>query len=340
MAKSKSGGSRSRLRGRLANDVYSIGVDGKGKRQQIVRSLAESVANPRTLAQNKQRMILTSVALLSKALSPIIDHSFDGVPAGQPSISEFTRRAIAAYREDAQLASPCYGYSPYKGVIAPNCLVPISSGKAKFNVQWGIDCYNQYSKYYSLVAAECIPFYADGSENPYLEGQDFLNVIFGGSLDNYLTLVGIAVDNRDNPTKSFPIWVRIQPKSLDALIVDRDKDVLTKDSFNIETNLDPAKVHIDFMTGKNMKGDGYHYLAIVYQDSSCIGISASMVLSKKVGGGYQHSSSFLDNRVWGTDPDGVKLDEPIDYGRPLISYANALATYPLGEEKFLNGGDL
>lgn len=46
MAKSKSGGTRSYIRGKIGADVYSVGKDGKGKRQQVVRSLAEQVANP------------------------------------------------------------------------------------------------------------------------------------------------------------------------------------------------------------------------------------------------------------------------------------------------------
>lgn len=101
MAKSKVGGSRAYIRGRIGADVYSIGKDGKGSRQQVVRSLAEQVSNPRTESQMFGRMVMSTVMQAVSALQPIIDHSFDGLPKGQPSISEFIRRNYALVKADA-----------------------------------------------------------------------------------------------------------------------------------------------------------------------------------------------------------------------------------------------
>ena len=100
MAKAKSGGTRSFLRGRVASDVYSIGKDAKGNKQQIVRSLAESVANPQTLSQMRGRMIMSTIMQAVSAMAAIIDHSFDNVPAGQPNVSEFIRRNYALVKAD------------------------------------------------------------------------------------------------------------------------------------------------------------------------------------------------------------------------------------------------
>lgn len=100
MAKAKSGGTRSFLRGRIASDVYSIGKDGKGKKQQVVRSLAETVANPQTTAQMRGRMLMSTLMQVVSGLSGLIDHSFDNVPVGQPSISEFIRRNYALLKAD------------------------------------------------------------------------------------------------------------------------------------------------------------------------------------------------------------------------------------------------
>lgn len=102
MAKSKNGGTRSFIRGRIGSDVYSVGKDGKGARQQVVRSLAEQVANPRSSAQMFGRMVMSTVMQAVSALKPIIDHSFDGVATGQPSISEFIRRNYALVKADAE----------------------------------------------------------------------------------------------------------------------------------------------------------------------------------------------------------------------------------------------
>lgn len=108
MAKSKSGGTRSYIRGKIGADVYSIGKNGKGDKQQVVRSLAEVVSNPQTEAQMKGRMIMSTVMQAVSALSPIIDHSFDGRPTGQPNISEFISRNYALVKADVE-AHPTSG---------------------------------------------------------------------------------------------------------------------------------------------------------------------------------------------------------------------------------------
>ena len=108
MAKSKNGGTRAYIRGRIGSDVYSVGKASDGKKQQVVRSLAESVANPRTSSQMFGRMIMSTVMQGVSALKPIIDHSFDGLPTGQPSISEFIRRNYALVKADAT-AHPASG---------------------------------------------------------------------------------------------------------------------------------------------------------------------------------------------------------------------------------------
>ena len=108
MAKSKSGGTRSYLRGRVGADVYSVGRDAVGKKQQVVRSLAETVANPQTEAQMRGRMIMSTVMQAVAAMSPIIDHSFDSRPVGQPSISEFIKRNYALIKADVA-AHPASG---------------------------------------------------------------------------------------------------------------------------------------------------------------------------------------------------------------------------------------
>lgn len=150
MAKSKSGGTRSYIRGKIGADVYSVGKDGKGKRQQVVRSLAEQVANPQTEAQMFGRMVMSTTMQAVSALKPIIDHSFDGIPAGQPSISEFIRRNYALVKADAE-AHPAsgnkFGLNKYqekgikagqyiisKGVVAVPAGITLADDSASFTV--------------------------------------------------------------------------------------------------------------------------------------------------------------------------------------------------------------
>lgn len=121
MAKSKSGGTRGMLRGRVASDVYSIGKDAQGKKQQVVRSLAETVANPQTIAQMRGRMIMSTLMQAMPALLAIIDHAFDNVSGKQPNISEFIARNYARIKADVAAnpsASNKFGLNQYgeKGI--------------------------------------------------------------------------------------------------------------------------------------------------------------------------------------------------------------------------------
>ncbi|MBO7128987.1 MAG: hypothetical protein J6W05_04375 [Prevotella sp.] len=133
MAKSKNGGSRAYIRGRIGSDVYSVGKNGKGEKQQVVRSLAEQVSNPRTQGQMFGRMIMSTVMQAVAGLSQIIDHSFDGIAKGQPNISEFIRTNYALVKADAQAnpaspsAFPLVAYQQ-KGAVAGKYVV--SKGNA------------------------------------------------------------------------------------------------------------------------------------------------------------------------------------------------------------------
>lgn len=133
MGKSKNGGTRSMLRGRVGSDVYSVGKDSAGKRQQVVRSLAESVANPQTSAQMKGRAIMSTVMQAVSALAQIIDHSFDNVPAGQPNVSEFIRRNYALIKEDVAAhaaSSNTFGIVKYGEKGAKQGVYVIAAGSA------------------------------------------------------------------------------------------------------------------------------------------------------------------------------------------------------------------
>lgn len=144
MAKSKTGGSRAYIRGRIGSDVYSIGRNAQGARQQVIRSLAEQVSNPRTQSQMFGRMIMSTVMQAVSALRPIIDHSFDGFPAGQPCISEFIRQNYALVKADAA-AHPASGNSfdlaeyQEKGILKGNYVVSAGSAAVPAAVTFAVN---------------------------------------------------------------------------------------------------------------------------------------------------------------------------------------------------------
>lgn len=133
MAKSKVGGTRAYIRGRIGSDVYSIGKDGMGKKQQVVRSLAEQVANPQTTAQMRGRMIMSTVMQAVAAMNAIVDHSFDNFAAGQPNISEFIRVNYALIKADVaahNVSGNIFGINKYQEKGVKLGAYQISNGQA------------------------------------------------------------------------------------------------------------------------------------------------------------------------------------------------------------------
>lgn len=275
MAKAKSGGTRSYLRGRIANDVYSIGKDSKGKKQQVVRSLAESVANPQTITQMRGRMIMSTVMQAVSAMAPLVDHSFDNVPAGQPCISEFIRRNYALIKADVA-AHPASGnvfaLNAYqtKGILpgayvvsAGNAVMPatISDG-ASMNGTVGVEVTG------GSVTAKAV--------------RD----AFGIAKDDFLTSVVIAQAGGFH-------FFRLQ-LNFDLA----DETVITSDNLSQLFIVDNPLGETLTMTVT----DGFVSVGI----SELEGWSLGIIYSKKVDGGYEHSNTTLSNTsITGTASDVV-----------------------------------
>lgn len=94
MAKAKRGGAFGLMRGSVGPVTYSIGLDGIGKKQQVIREKPVEVKNPRTRAQAIQRMKLKPIYNMERILADIVDHSFKGVPIGIQSRQYFRKLAM------------------------------------------------------------------------------------------------------------------------------------------------------------------------------------------------------------------------------------------------------
>lgn len=195
MAKSKSGGTRTYIRGRVGSDVYSIGRDAKGKKQQVVRSLAESVANPQTQSQMRGRMIMSTIAQALAVLRPIVDHSFDNVVGARANLAEFTSRNYALIKADVA-ANPAsgnkFGLVAYQEKGAKQGQYIISDGQA-------------------VIPAALVLTKASGVIAITLPSDDItvggLKSALGMTSEEYFTIVGIATSGaayyerfRVNPT--------------------------------------------------------------------------------------------------------------------------------------------
>lgn len=265
MAKSKSGGTRSYIRGKIGADVYSVGKDGKGKRQQVVRSLAEQVANPQTEAQMFGRMVMSTTMQAVSALKPIIDHSFDGVPAGQPSISEFIRRNYALIKADAEThpaSSNNFGLNKYqeKGIKAGTYII----SKGNVAVPSGI-----------TVADDAASFTVDLPENDKTVAA--LKAAMGlGDGDDYFTLIALT-GSSDLSKRCQYARFRVNPALADSTVIS-NSNVATV--FVTEGNVD---VQVTFSDGDVVAG-----LSLTASATA-----QGFIVSRKNADGWQHSTGIM-----------------------------------------------
>ena len=64
--------------------------------QQITKDRVYRVSNPRSEAQMTQRALIPIVAAARSALKGLVDHSFEGVAYGEPSLKEFSKQNMRA----------------------------------------------------------------------------------------------------------------------------------------------------------------------------------------------------------------------------------------------------
>lgn len=286
MAKSKNGGTRSMIRGRVGSDVYSVGKDGKGKKQQVVRSLAETVANPQTPAQMRGRMIMSTVMQAVSALNPIIDHSFDGYPAGQPSISAFIALNYSLIKADVA-ANPASGNSfglvQYGQKGAAQGAYIVSQGQAAVPAALTL---NQASGVLTI---------AFGSEALTMAG---LKAVLGLGAEEYFTLIGIDALG----AAEYERFHINQTLDDDTVIAAGNVNEI----FNVEGN-----------AAATLAVDGSNVTITLATIADC----CAVIVTRKTNNGFEHSKAVLGS---GSD---------FDYTADV-----ALATYPIGENRFLNGG--
>lgn len=286
MAKSKVGGTRAYIRGRIGSDVYSIGKTALGKKQQVVRSLAEQVKNPQTLAQMRGRMIMSTVMQAVSAMSAIIDHSFDAYPAGQPNISAFIKENYGLIKADVA-AHPTtgnlFGLNKYQEKGIKLGAYVISKGKAA-GLPSGA----------AVLSATALTITL-GSDKTVGGLKSVLNL----ANEDYFTMCAIAAAGQF-------VYVRV---NINKSIADTEAiaagNIASLFEFDGNVAVTPA------LNGST-----------IILTPAVFGANNGIIVSRKEDGAYKHSTCVL------AAPSAPSWTGDV-----------ALATYPEGAQRFLNGGD-
>lgn len=82
--------------------------------KQITKERVYRVKNPRTMAQMRQRMLMTTIGAAYSYLKVIADHSFEGKTVGQQCMAEFMRLNLNKFRDAAKSDKATYAFNSYK----------------------------------------------------------------------------------------------------------------------------------------------------------------------------------------------------------------------------------
>ena len=72
------------------------------------------VKNPRTMAQMRQRMLMSTIGAAYSYLKVIADHSFEGKTVGQQCMAEFMRLNLNKFRDASKNDKATYAFNSYK----------------------------------------------------------------------------------------------------------------------------------------------------------------------------------------------------------------------------------
>lgn len=301
MAKSNVGGAQAFIRGKLGANVYSTGRDGEGFRIQIVREKAPEVANPRTIGQMEQRMFLATIGAAYKIGREIFDHSFEGRRYGQQNMNRFMSINLKAIREDfSQGSGTHFGGKPYDYAGAVIGEYQVSEG----SLQQIAPAAAAEPEATANGAGVLLNIPANATADSVL---DFLGIRVGGMA----TLVMISLmQNQITLTPENTTFTFLRIKALKAGAVALTTANLGE-YFQFEAPFQPTAA---------INGG---VLEITW---SVPGNTANAIKA------YAWIHSEKVNGVWQRSTTSMTIDSAV------VDMDNALATYPTGTARVLNGG--
>lgn len=111
--------------------TFSV-LDGK----QITKDRVYDVKNPRTEAQMRQRMLMTTIGAAYKTLKSIADHSFEGYSSGMQCMRQFNSRNLNRFKQ-AAAAKGNVAFNEYKdGDINPMPFILASGSLPGFSFKF------------------------------------------------------------------------------------------------------------------------------------------------------------------------------------------------------------
>lgn len=269
--------------------------------RQVTKDRVYDVKNPRTFSQMQQRMVMATAAAAYAGMREIVDHSFEGITYGQPTMSEFIRLNAKMLRDGLIAGDNTLFYNPYGNrQILPNPYI-VSKGSLK-------------APDFSLedIMGSKVQIFINLSfrvEKNTTVGEFFEEL--GLTQSGYLTFLTITF-NDVTKVSQFG-YCRLKPKWEEAGST-VDGKYMTE-IFQMESNVQLDDIQI-------LHGNNALSFTFDFDEGGFSFASVAAILSDK-------------KIKWLRSPAKMEV---FDNGSATFSAATALATYPVGTDYILNGG--
>ena len=266
--------------GKLAGTTLYKGANGETIQREIV-----SPSNPKTMAQNIQRIVMSTVGAAYSVMKAICDHSFEGVKKGQETMSLFMseniqkcRAAIEEMQSQGVSFLNMYSFVPVgmKRAFAPNQFLVAMGSLPQVKTNWVEDA-TSHIIYPTIVALANKSTYADVINTLGLKRGDqltFCTVKQGTSIqDSQFNFARVILDPTDPET--------FLPLTLDTPFLDANGSV-NKPSVRNEGN---------FKFLLNASGLRYWYEDRYTTEEDAV--AGFVIVSRKEGDTWKRSTTYV-----------------------------------------------
>ena len=273
--------------------------------KQVTKDRVESVKNPRSLAQMQQRMVMATASAAYAAMKEIVDHSFEGVTYGLNNMSEFIRQnANAIKAASLNPATSQFAFNPYKDRSLYGGAYIMSAGSASPIPTVMARAFAQQEDHTAVSFGSASAPAGDLT-------ADALYGYLGISVGEMCTICLIAKNDTD-ATGIFA-FVRLKAKASGAVALTTANystyfDVESNRPLTV-TSIGDGTVDVNLDTPGTIDGGDIEYCAIH---------------SVKSNNGWLRSSATMNVNGYTLAPE----------------FADAIASYPVGESYVLNGGEI
>ena len=273
--------------------------------KQVTKDRVELVKNPRSLAQMQQRMAMATASAAYAHMKEIVDHSFEGVTYGLNNMSEFIKQNTKAIKESIlDPANAKFAFNPYKDRNLYGGQFIMSSGSAS-PIPAGAA-----SAYGALENQTTVAF---GVENEQAESltANALYASLGISVGDMCTICLIAKDDTD--ASGIFAFVRLKAKAAGTTALTAANYT---EYFDVESNLP--------ITPLGLSIGQFKFLLTTPETVDDGEVEYCAIHSVKSNNGWLRSNAVMAINGYVLSPE----------------YAEAIATYPVGESYVLNGGQI